>query len=172
MPEVLQVAPPDWRPFAVCDPDEYAPEARGIGTPAGLGDRLRTAAFAERQATEAFLWAAETFAGASPELRDAWRRIGREEELHMNLILGRMGELGVAVAERPVSDRLWRRLVQSRDAAEFSVRMREAEARGQAAELSFQRSLEKRDPKTAAIFERIAKDEAEHLALADRLAKT
>ena len=157
----------DWKPFVVCPPEEYAPSARGMGGPDGLGDRLRTAAFAERQAFAAFLWAADAFTDASDELRAAWRRIGLEEEVHLNLLLGRMAELGVV--DRPVSDRLWRRLTTAKTAAEFSVMMREAEARGQAAEESFRRSLAQRDPVTAAIFGRIADDEAEHLALADRL---
>lgn len=161
----------DWSPFVVCAPEEYAPAPRGLGSPEGLGDRLRTAAFAERQAFAAFLWAADTFTDASDELRAAWRRIGLEEELHLNLLLTRMNELGVAVAARPVSDRLWRRLIQSKTASEFSVLMRDAEARGQAAEESFRKSLAQRDPVTAAIFGRIADDEAEHLALADRLAE-
>lgn len=160
----------DWSPFVVCAPEEYAPPARGLGGPEGIADRLRTAAFAERQAFAAFMWAAQTFTGASQELRAAWRRIALEEELHLNLLLGRMAELGVKVEARPVSDRLWRRLLLSKTAPEFSAQMREAEARGQAAEESFQRSLAQRDPVTAAIFGRIAADEAEHLALADRLA--
>ncbi|MBI3288633.1 MAG: DUF455 family protein [Elusimicrobia bacterium] len=160
----------NWAPFAVCDPDDYPPAARGMGGPDGLGDRLRTAAFAERQAFEAFRWAAETIADASDELRDAWRRMAREEEFHLQLLLGRMAELGVRVDGRPVSDRLWRWLRMSQTTAEFSARMREAEARGRAAEESFRRSLSDRDPVTAAIFGRIADDEAEHLALADRLA--
>lgn len=159
----------NWAPFIVCDPDLYAPAARGMGGPDGLGDRLRTAAFAERQAFAAFLWAAEHLTDASAELRAAWLRIGYEEEIHLNLLLGRMAELGVRVADRPVSDRLWRRLTKSKTAPEFSAMMREAEARGQAAEESFRRSLAQRDPVTAAIFGRIADDEAEHLALADRL---
>lgn len=161
----------DWTPFAVCAPEEYAPAARGLGSPEGIADRLRTAAFAERQAFAAFMWAADTLTDASDELRAAWRRIGLEEELHLNLLLTRMQELGVEVAARPVSDRLWRRLIQSKTASEFSVLMRDAEARGQAAEESFRKSLAQRDPVTAAIFGRIADDEAEHLALADRLAK-
>jgi uncharacterized ferritin-like protein (DUF455 family) len=161
----------DWSPFVVCAPEEYAPPTRGIGTPEGIADRLRTAAFAERQAFAAFTWAADTLSDASPDLRAAWRRIGLEEEIHLNLLLGRMAELGLNVADRPVSDRLWRRLVQSKTASEFSVLMRDAESRGQAAEESFRRSLAQRDPATAAIFGRFADDEAEHLALADRLAK-
>jgi len=161
----------DWTPFAVCAPEEYAPAARGLGSPEGIADRLRTAAFAERQAFAAFMWAAENLTDASDELRAAWRRIGLEEELHLNLLLTRMTELGVKVADRPVSDRLWRRLIQSKTASEFSVLMRDAEARGQAAEESFRKSLAQRDPVTASIFGRIADDEAEHLALADRLSK-
>ncbi len=159
----------DWSPFVVCAPEEHAPGARGLGGPDGLGDRLRTAAFAERQAFAAFLWAADTLTDAPDELRAAWRRIGLEEEVHLNLLLARMAELGVRVDARPVSDRLWRRLTLARTASEFAVWMREAEARGQAAEESFRRSLAERDPVTAAIFGRIADDEAEHLALADRL---
>ncbi len=162
----------DWTPFVVCAPEDYAPSARGMGGPEGLGDRLRTAAFAERQAFAAFLWAADSLTDASEELRAAWRRIGLEEEVHLNLLLDRMAELGVKVAGRPVSDRLWRRLTTAKTAAEFAVMMREAEVRGQAAEESFRRSLARRDPVTAAIFGRIADDEAEHLAVADRLAKS
>jgi len=160
----------DWSPFAVCGPDDYPPAPRGMGTPHGLGDRLRVAAFAERQAREAFAWAADVIPDASPELRAAWRTMSREEGVHLDLLLGRMAELGVAVDERPVSDRLWRWLRASRTTAEFAKRMREAEARGKAAEESFRRSLADRDPVTAAIFGRIADDEAAHLAMADRLA--
>lgn len=161
----------DWSPFVVCAPEEYAPGARGMGGPDGLGDRLRTAAFAERQAFAAFVWAADAFTDASDELRAAWRRIGAEEKVHLDLLLARMAELGVEVGARPVSDRLWRRLTTAKTAAEFAAMMREAEARGRAAEESFRRSLASRDPVTAAIFGRIADDEAEHLAAADRLTK-
>ena len=135
-----------------------------------MGDRLRTAAFAERQAFAAFGWAADTIADASEELRAAWRKMAREEEFHLQLLLGRMAELGVSVSDRPVSDRRWRRLRTSHTTAEFSSRMREAEARGKAAEEGFRLSLAERDPVTSAIFGRIADDEAEHLALGDRLA--
>jgi len=84
----------DWSPFVVCAPEEYAPSARGMGGPEGLGDRLRTAAFAERQAFAAFVWAADAFTDASDELRAAWRRIGAEEKVHLDLLLARMAELG------------------------------------------------------------------------------
>ena len=96
--------------------------------------------------------------------------MAKEEEFHLQLLLGRMAELRVSVSERAVSDRLWRWLRTSHTTAEFSLRMREAESRGKAAEESFRLSLAERDPVTAAIFGRIADDEAEHLARGDRLA--
>lgn len=160
----------DWSPFAVCAPDEDAPRPRGFHAPEGLGDRLRVAAFAEKQAEAAFLWAAERLADAPPALRDAWRRIGAEEGRHLRMILERMAELGVAPDGRPVSDRLWRSLIACRSAAEFAAKMRSAEERGKAAEESFRRSLAQRDPATAALFGAIADDEAEHLRVADGFA--
>ncbi|UPT74377.1 MAG: ferritin-like domain-containing protein [Elusimicrobiota bacterium] len=161
----------DWSPFAVCGPDERAPGARGLNGPDGIGDRLRTAAFAERQAFEAFTWAAERFTDAPEGLRAAWRRIGLEEKKHLDMLLGRMKELGVDPAARAVSDRLWRGLSSCATYAEFGALMREAEARGQAAEESFVRSLSETDPVTAGLFAKIAADEAEHLAVADSYLK-
>jgi uncharacterized ferritin-like protein (DUF455 family) len=158
----------NWNPFLVCEPDAYAPAPRGIRTPEGLGDRLRTAAFAELQAREAFRWAADTLLDAAPELRAVWRRFSSDEDRHLQLLLGRMAELGVRPDERPVSDRLWQSLRKCRTAREFSAYMKTAEERGRAAEESFQRSLETSDPVTAAIFGRIAADEAEHVTFQSR----
>jgi len=155
----------NWAPFAVCEPDAFAAAARGINTAEGLGDRLRVAAFAELQAREAFRWAADTLIDASPELRSAWRRIADDENRHLQMLLGRMAELGVVPAARPVSDRLWRSLRACKSAAVFIPYMRTAEERGRAAEESFRHSLAHRDPVTAALFGKIADDEAEHIAL-------
>jgi uncharacterized ferritin-like protein (DUF455 family) len=162
--------PVDWAPFRVVSPPARPDGARGLGTEHGIGDRLRVAAFAELQAFRAFDWAAERFGEAPADLRAAWRRMALEEKLHLDLLLARMAELGVEPAERSVSDGLWLRLCSSASVPEFVSRMREAEARGKAAEDSFRAALAERDPVTAAIFGRIADDEAEHLALADRLA--
>ncbi len=160
----------DWSPFLVCGPEERAPSPRGLRTPEGLGDRLRTAAFAELQAREAFLWAADALSDAAPELRAAWRRFAADEDRHLRLLLERMAALGVRPEERAVSDRLWRSLSACRAARDFSSWMKTAEERGRAAEESFARSLAGIDPVTAAIFERIAADEIEHVAFAARQA--
>lgn len=154
----------DWSPFTLCPPDERAPKARGIATPEGLGDRLRTAAFAEFQAREAFRWAAERFVDAPQPLREAWRRMAEEEGKHYGWLRARMKELGVDPGARPVSDALFRSLGSAADAAEFARLMARAEERGRAAERSFEKSLETRDPETAAIFARIAAEEDEHIA--------
>ena len=155
----------NWAPFDVCDPDQFPPAPRGIQTPEGLGDRLRIAAFAELQAREAFRWAADTLLDASPNLRAAWRKIADDEHRHLEMLLGRMAELAIDPASRPVSDRLWRSLRACKSAATFIPYMRTAEERGRAAEESFQRSLAQRDPVTSALFGKIADDETEHIAL-------
>ena len=155
----------NWAPFDVCSYDEYAPAPRGINSADGLGDRLRVAAFAELQAREAFLWAADTLLDASETQRAAWRRVAADENRHLRMLLGRMAELGVQPDARPVSDRLWRSLRACKSAKEFVPFMRTAEERGRAAEESFRRSLAERDPVTAALFGKIADDEAEHIAM-------
>lgn len=153
---------PDWSPFLVSD--ERPPAVRGLNTPEGLGDRLRTAAFAERQATEAFAWAAERYEDAPAALRAFWRGVSADERRHLDMLLARMAELGVRPDARPVSDGLWRSLTRCRTWREFAAYMKRAEERGREAELSFQRALAGRDPKTAAIFAEIAADEERHIA--------
>lgn len=152
----------------MCDPDAFPPAPRGASTAEGLGDRLRVAAFAELQAREAFRWAADTLLDAGDGLRAAWRRIADEEDRHLKLLLGRMAELGVRPDERPVSDRLWRSLRGCRTTREFVAYMKTAEERGRAAEESFSRSFAQRDPVTAALFGKIAADEAEHIEIGRR----
>jgi uncharacterized ferritin-like protein (DUF455 family) len=156
----------NWAPFAVCEPDAFAAAPRGINTAEGLGDRLRVAAFAELQAREAFRWAADTLLDASIPQRAAWRRIADDEHRHLEMLLGRMAELGVKPDARLVSDRLWRSLRACKTMKEFVAFMKTAEERGRAAEESFRRQFADRDPITAAIFGKIADDEAEHIALA------
>jgi uncharacterized ferritin-like protein (DUF455 family) len=155
----------NWDPFALCPEGEKPPSPRGITTPQGVGDRLRTAAFAERQAREAFAWAAERFEDAPAALRDGWRRLSREEDKHLGWLLRRMEQLGVAVGERTVSDGLYRSLARCADWKEFAQYMARAEDRGRAAERRFQEVLAASDPETARIFEAIAAEEDEHISL-------
>lgn len=154
-------------PFRILRPLKFKPAAvRSLVTAEGLGDRLRFVAFAELQAREAFFWAAERFKdSASTELRDAWRRIGSDEDRHMRWLLERMAELGVDPAEREVPSNLWESLVRQDTARSFAIAMGNAEERGRVAGEKFHRELLTRDPKTAELFRQIASEEAEHVAL-------
>ena len=165
-------ANPDWRPFRICARDERAPKSRSIQCPDGVGDRLRTAAFAELQAFHAFRWGAERFTDASPDLRAAWRELAIAEARHLDSLLKRMRDLGLAVDARPVSDWLWTSLIGCTSAREFARFMASSEERGRVAGVRFEEALRAVDPITAAIFGTIAEEEIEHIRLAERFFPT
>lgn len=158
----------DWGPFFVCPPDVRPEPPRSLIAPGGVGDRLRTAAFAEIQARQAFLWAADRLEDAPAGCRDEWRRLSEAEDRHLNWLLRRMGELKVDVRERPVSHRLWLSLASRTTAREFAYFMAAAEQRGRDAGLTFEKVLAGSDPVSAEIFGKIADEELTHIALARR----
>jgi len=159
---------PGWFPFRLCAEGDRPPAPRGIETPDGVGDRLRTAAFAELQAREAFAWAAVRYQDAPLALRRAWEGLAEAEHRHLLMILARMRALGAEIAQRPVSDALWRSLTGCPDAPSFARWMRTAEDRGRIAEERFAEKLAQSDPETASMFAEIAREEASHIAIADR----
>jgi len=165
-------ATPDWSPFLVAGLDEHPEAPRSIHNLDGVGDRLRAAAFAEIQAREAFLWAAQTFADASEDLREAWNRLAAAEEKHLNWLLKRMVELGIDVQARRVSDHLWRSFMSCKRAQDFAIFMANAEERGQKAGFRFYETLLAKDPVTAEIFGKIAEEETSHIALAKKFFPT
>ncbi|TBR24007.1 DUF455 family protein [bacterium] len=158
----------DWSPFALCAPGVPAPAPRSVATPDGVADRLRAAAFAELQAREAFLYAAEAFSDAPDELRRAWRALAEAEDRHLGWLLGRMKALGLDPGARPVSGRLWEGLMACRSAEEFEVLIAKAEERGRLAGERFRVAMKGADPESAEVFGRIADEEVAHVALARR----
>lgn len=156
----------DDNPFLLCKPGERRPKLRPLTTLEGLGDRMRTAAFAEYQAIEAFRWAADRFEDVPRQLRDDWRAQVREEIKHHELICARMKELGIGLRDRPVSSRLSESLKECSSGKEFCLKMAGAEERGRQAAIRLIEALADRDPVTAAIFQEIADDEVAHVALA------
>lgn len=159
---------PNWTPFTLCPPQVRPPRTRDIATIEGIGDRLRAAAFAEIQAREAFHWAANRFTDAPASLRSAWRGLALAEDKHLGWLLNRMREIGQDVAGRPVSDFLWNSFMNCTTAAEFAWFMANAEERGRVAGERFRDALKEIDPQSAKIFGKIAEEEVEHIALAQR----
>lgn len=158
---------PDWAPFQVCV-NRHAPKPRNVHSVEGVGDRLRAAAFAEIQARDAFLWAAETFTDASPSLQRAWRALALAEQRHLDWLLNRLKELHQSAEDRPVSSRLWESFMRCQTAEAFAVFMASAEERGRLAGERFYLQLKTYDPVSAEIFRKIAEEEIEHIRLAEK----
>jgi len=156
----------DEYPFLLCEPGERPPKPRPFASLEGLGDRMRTAAFAEYQAIVAFQWAADHFEDVPQQLREDWRAQVPEETKHYRLICTRMKELGIRLKDRPVSPRLSESLKECASGKEFCLKVAGAEERGRQAALRLIAALTDRDPLTAAIFREIAEDEVAHVALA------
>ena len=153
----------DWLPFKVGTPLKTRP----MNTHEGLIDRIRIAAFAERQAYYAFLEAAKIFAAEVPvELIANWKRIAAEEAKHERWLLERLMELDEDVAEHPVSLSLYHSFSKCETAKDFAYYISDSEERGRVAGLKFAKYLKFIDPKTAKIFSDIADEEVSHVALA------
>ena len=159
---------PNWDPFRVAARGERADPPRPTHTPEGVGDRLRAAAFAEIQAREAFLWGASNHLDAPEGLRQAWREFAAVEDKHLGWLMKRMQELGIDPRERAVSDQLWHSLIGCREARDFALYMASAEERGRRAGERFREAMAQTDPVSAEIFGRIADEEVEHIATAER----
>ncbi len=164
----LKLSKPQWDPFCLVTPGNKADAPRSLDTPEGVEDRLRTAAFAEIQAREAFLWAASSLKDAPVELRQAWIQLAHAEQRHLEWLLLRMNELQLDIPARKVSDQLWTSLTSCKSAKEFALYMASAEERGRVAGIRFHQALLESDPVTAEIFGKIAEEETSHIALAKK----
>lgn len=153
-----------WFPYTIGVP----PKMRPLQTPEGLGDRLRLVAFAERQAFHAFTNAITRFPDAPPGLLEAWKLVAQEEAKHEGWLLNRLVEMGQNVSEVPVSLNLYHSLIKCQTAREFAFYISDAEERGRVGAEKFAETLAKRDPITAEIFQKIATEEVEHIALVSR----
>ena len=158
----------NWDPFIVCQPNQSPPKPRDIHSKEGIGDRMRSAAFAELQATRAFKWASEHFNDVPEQLKDDWARVSKMEQDHLDAIIKRMDELEISLQEKPVSSRLWDSLMKCKTGKEFCLFISSAEERGRQAGVKLCQAIKKTDPITAAVFEKIVEEEVEHIALAQK----
>ncbi len=159
---------PSWTPFLLSPKGEHADPPRPILTLEGIGDRLRSAAFAEIQAREAFLWATVQFKDAPLPLQKAWLALASEEDKHLHWLLKRMEELKIDIKGRHVCTLLWESFQVCKTAKEFAKYMASAEERGRKAGERFCNDIAKIDPISAELFGKIAKEEVAHIALAAR----
>ena len=157
-----------WEPFRVLPRGQFPLPPRSIHTLEGMGDRMRSAAFAELQARDAFHWASECFEDAPAELRTAWKELSIVEHRHLEWILKRMTELGIDPREREVSEHLWVALQACTTAREFAHLIADAEEKGRRAGIRFYETLKTKDPISSEIFRKIAEEEVDHVALAHR----
>lgn len=155
----------DWHPFKI----GVSVKPRAINTREGIYDRIRIAAFAERQAYYAFLEAARIFADEVPaELVNAWKRIAMEEQKHESWLLKRLQELNHDIAELPVGLGLYNSFCKCETAKEFTLYISDSEEKGRLAGLKFVEVLKESDPETARIFADIAFEELDHISLASK----
>ncbi|MDD4975151.1 MAG: ferritin-like domain-containing protein [Bacteriovorax sp.] len=155
----------DWSPFKI----GTSLKPRPLNSIEGIVDRIRIAAFAERQAYYAFLEAARIFADEVPEdLVKAWKRIAMEEAKHESWLLKRLVEINQNVAELPVGLGLYNSFGKCETAREFTFYISDSEEKGRLAGLKFVEALKTRDPKSAKIFSDIAFEELDHISLASK----
>lgn len=153
----------NWHPFKI----GTSIKPRAINTREGIFDRIRIAAFAERQAHYAFLEAARIFANEVPaELISAWKIIAMEEAKHETWLLKRLEELGHDIAELPVGLGLYNSFCKCESAKDFTLYISDSEEKGRLAGLKFVEVLKESDPETAKIFADIAHEELYHISLA------
>lgn len=153
-----------WLPFAVA---AKADRMRSILAPEGVGDRLRAVAFAEIQARDGFQWGLDTFPNAKPELRRVWAELRDMEAEHAQILLNRAQELGISLSARKVAPTLYRMFQTAASVETFLYLISTAEARGREVGLTMVEPMRSIDAESAAIFEKIAADEADHVAIAD-----
>jgi uncharacterized ferritin-like protein (DUF455 family) len=155
----------DWSPFKI----GISVKPRPLDSIGGIVDRIRIAAFAERQAHYAFLEAARIFENSVPtELVFAWKKIALEEAKHESWLLKRLIEINQDIAELPVGLGLYNSFTKCETAKEFTLYISDSEEKGRLAGLKFVDALKTRDPITAKIFSDIAIEELEHISLATK----
>lgn len=154
----------NWGPFRLA---ERGDAIRALQSAEGVADRLRLVAFAELQARDAFRSGAQRFEGRIPEeLRQTWLRFAEVEDRHAQMLLTRMGELGVEPGGRAVSDKLTRLCEKAEDPILFLFLLSSAEERGMEQGKILGEQMLAVDETSARIFLQIAEEEVEHVQMA------
>lgn len=169
----------DWVPITPGRPPELAihpwagartPSLRGWPDPAQRWRILHALANHELQAVELFAWALLAFPHAPAGFRAGLLGILADEQRHCALYIDRLGELGHAFGDAPVSGYFWGKLQAMSTPARFVVAMGlifenanldHALEAAEAAEACG-------DVRSAGILRRVQRDEVRHVAFAWR----
>jgi len=141
------------------------PSLEGMADPAQRVRILHGLANHELQAAELFAWALLAFADAPPAFRRGLARILLDEQRHTRMYLARLEAHGARLGEHPVSGYFWSKVESIACPADFVAAM----------SLTFENAnldhtvdyaaaaRAAGDEKTAAVIDRIHRDEVEHV---------
>lgn len=142
------------------------PRIAGMKDPRQRARILHAMANHELQAAELFAWALLAFPDAPSAFRQGLLRILADEQRHTRMYIARVEALGMRFGDQPVSGYFWGKVETIRSPLDFVCAM----------SLTFENAnldhtldyadaaRESGDPKTAAVIERVHRDEITHVA--------
>ena len=141
------------------------PPLSGMADPAQRGRIVHALANHELQAAELFAWALLAFPDAPPDFRLGLLRILRDEQRHTRMYVARCEALGVGFGDLPVTGYFWGKTRSIRSPRDFVCAMSltfenaNLDHTVEGAEAARRAG----DEKTAAVIERVHRDEIEHV---------
>lgn len=141
------------------------PALAGMADPEQRGRILHALANHELQAAELFAWALLTFPEAPAELRRGLAAILRDEQRHTRMYIARCRSLGVGFGDLPVTGYFWGKTPAIRSPRDFICAMSLTFENANLDHTTDGAEAARRagDAKTAAVIERVHRDEIEHV---------
>lgn len=154
-PPELEIAPEPVR----------APSVRGLGDPEQRPRILHSLANHELQAAELFAWALLAFPDAPPEFRRGLLSILDDEQRHTRMYIARLEAHGGRFGELPVSGYFWSKVEAIESPLDFisAMSLTFENANLDHTTESARAARTAGDGKTAAVIDRVHRDEIEHV---------
>jgi uncharacterized ferritin-like protein (DUF455 family) len=144
-----------------------APASEGMADPAQRTRILHALANHELQAAELFAWALLAFPAAPPELRRGLAAILDDEQRHTRMYIARLEAHGVQFGDFPVNGYFWKKVPGITTPLHFLCAMSLTFENANLDHTVDYAEAARRagDEKTAAVIERVHRDEIEHVRL-------